>query len=281
MNGTVSDILFFLLTAILVALFFGWNFILKKLSFKYWFIHFKFFPKKISEKQQVCLSRNFSFYRKLKPYYQKSFDHRVAKFIKTYHFIPRQNFVLNDEIKTLIAGCYVKLTFGMNDFLASNFNKILIFPEYYFSKITGKNHIGEFNPQFNLIAFSWPDFLKGISNENDNYNLGIHEFSHAILELGIGSEMLSENDFREEHFTSFTNFGVGFRKIMLHFSSPHNFQLIKESAFFREYAFTDNYELLAVILEYFFESPKEFQLKFPRLFELVKEMINYNEVCFK
>jgi hypothetical protein len=35
------------------------------------------------------------------------------------------------------------------------------------------------------IVFSWKDFLEGYEYHNDNLNLGLHEFAHAIHFHGL------------------------------------------------------------------------------------------------
>ena len=57
-------------------------------------------------------------------------------------------------------------------------------------------------------------------------------------------------------------------------------QKLIDSGFLRDYAYENQFEFVAVLLEYFFESPKEFKTKFPSIFLKVKHMINYNERCF-
>jgi Mlc titration factor MtfA (ptsG expression regulator) len=51
-------------------------------------------------------------------------------------------------------------------------------------------------------------------------------------------------------------------------------QLI-QSNYFRIYAFTNQFEFLAVILENFFETPLEFEKQFPDLYAKVVLMLNY------
>ena len=57
-------------------------------------------------------------------------------------------------------------------------------------------------------------------------------------------------------------------------------QKLIDSGFLRDYAYENQFEFVAVLLEYFFESPQEFKAKFPSIFLRVKHMINYNEKCF-
>jgi Mlc titration factor MtfA (ptsG expression regulator) len=55
---------------------------------------------------------------------------------------------------------------------------------------------------------------------------------------------------------------------------------IKDSGFFREYAFTNSTEFISVVMEYFFEDPKGLKTKFPDLYQRLKTMLNYDENCF-
>ncbi len=41
-------------------------------------------------------------------------------------------------------------------------------------------HKGEFNPKIRAMVMSWEDFEKGFRIADDNRNLGIHEFMHAM-----------------------------------------------------------------------------------------------------
>ncbi|MNE98397.1 Protein MtfA [compost metagenome] len=48
--------------------------------------------------------------------------------------------------------------------------------------------------------------------------------------------------------------------------------------YFRAYAYENQFEFLAVVLEHFFESPEIFQKEFPELYERVRRMINFTFV---
>jgi Mlc titration factor MtfA (ptsG expression regulator) len=54
----------------------------------------------------------------------------------------------------LIAATFVMLTFGMRHYLIDVFDKIIIYPQPYFSTIK-EYHKGEFNPGMKLLVFSW------------------------------------------------------------------------------------------------------------------------------
>ncbi|WP_299176425.1 zinc-dependent peptidase [uncultured Chryseobacterium sp.] len=256
------------------GLFFGVEKVRKVVSRNPRYIHYNFFAKKLSESQKNIIWRHYSFYRRLKPEFQRSFDTRVYSFLERYQIIGRQGMEADEEKKILIASCYAQLTFGMHVYLNKSFNKILLYPDYYYSNITKNNHLGEFNPHLKVIVFSWKHFFEGIKIDDNNYNLGIHEFSHAILSSSritrSRSQTVAEHDFEK-----------GYRRIMELLKDKSKYAQLYNSGYLRKYAFANNDEFISVILEHFFETPDEFRTKFPDLFQMVKEMINYREEWFQ
>ncbi len=227
-----------------------------------------FYPlglKKLNNHQRFILEQNFKFYQRLTLKRKTYFEHRVCKFIQTYEFIGN-DISITDEIKILIAGTYIKLTFGMRKYLLDNFNKIIIYPNIYRSKYTNENHKGEFNPKLKIIVFSWKDFLKGFQNDSDNINLGLHEFTHAIHFNSLKSNEMSAIVFFDE-----------FQKILKILKDQKAIQKIQNANYFRDYAYENQFEFLAVLLEHFFETPHVFKKEFPDLFEHVGKMINFDE----
>ncbi len=51
---------------------------------------------------------------------------------------------------------------------------------------------------------------------------------------------------------------------------------LDKTRYFRSYAFTNEYEFMAVLAEYFIESPKEFKTHFPKLYNHSKKLLNFN-----
>ena len=230
------------------------------------FVHMYFIKKKLPRYKKEFLE-HVAFYRKLDPKYQSYFEHRLAKFIRSYEFIERDGFKLTPEAKVLIAASYVKLTFGMRRYSSSTFNKIIIYPSTYYSVITKQYHKGEFNPALKLIIFSWEDFLKGEIITNDNLNLGIHEFTHALTFHGKKSKDKSAKIFYRV-----------FLEIIKFMKNPANSTAILQSNYFRDYANTNALEFLSVIMEHFFETPEDLKKNFPVLYYKIEKMLNYKAI---
>lgn len=230
------------------------------------FVHLYFIKKKLPKYKKDFL-QDVSFYRKLTPKYQRYFEHRLVQFMRNYDFIERDGFRLTPETKVLIASSYVKLTFGMRKFTSSTFNKIIVYPSSYYSAITQQYHKGEFNPGLKLVVFSWEDFLLGEIITNDNINLGIHEFTHALTFHGKKSKDKSAKIFYRV-----------FLEIIKFMKNPVNSSAIIESNYFRDYANTNALEFLSVIMEHFFETPVELKQKFPELYFKIERMLNYKAI---
>ncbi|MBP0905451.1 zinc-dependent peptidase [Mariniflexile gromovii] len=228
--------------------------------------HFYFRLKRLNQNQKDVLQHQFSFYKKLNAIEKKHFNHRVASFISDKHFIGRDGLIINDDIKILISATAVMLTFGFRDFYIGIISKIVVYPKAFYSNTNQAYHKGEFNPRLETLVLSWEDFLKGFSNSTDNVNLGIHEFTHAIH---INS--------MKEHDVSSTIFSDSFKELsdMLAESEPLRNRLMA-SNYFRKYAFTNQFEFLAVVIENFIETPQTFKTEFPNVYSKVKQMLNFN-----
>lgn len=226
------------------------------------------FLKKLSDSDKLLLEANSPFYQKLKPKYKKYFEHRVDTFIEKTEFSTR-DISINREMKLSIAAVYIQLTFGMKNYLNQLIQQIIIYPGVYLSTHTNTYYKGEFNPSLKTIVFSWEDFKAGIDISNDNLNLGLHEFTHALHFATLKSDKPTHIFFNET-----------LKNLFLSFSNESLRKDLLNSGFLRAYAFENKYEFVAVLLEHFFESPEELKQKFPSVYIKVKEMLNYNEAIF-
>lgn len=227
------------------------------------YLYFYPFPHKLTVSQQKILDDNLPYYRRLTDSRKRNFDHRVSEFLSVYHFHGK-GIVVTDEMRIMVASTFVMLTFGMRKYLTDVFDKIIIYPESYHSTVNDAQHKGEFNPQLKAVVFSWKDFYEGYREGSDNLNLGIHEFGHVLHYHGVKAGDTSARIFAKQYSL-----------IMKEVNYPPNAKKLVDSTYFRIYAYTNQFEFIAVILEHFFESPLAFKKEFPQLFNNVRLMINY------
>lgn len=257
--------------AILLALIL--SFVLKMIEILYvmkyrkpFYVHFPFFLTQLSQEQKKILLNDFAFYNRLSSKHKRYFEHRVASFIKDKEFVGRETLQVTQEMELLISATAVMLTFGFRDYYIGLISTIFIYPETFYSTVNDAYHKGEFNPRLEALVLSWSDFKKGFHIKDDNLNLGIHEFTHAI----------HLNSLKERDISS-TLFSDSFKELTALLATDDSIrkQLV-DSAYFRTYAFTNQFEFVAVIIENFIETPQEFQSQFPEIYFKVKQMLNFN-----
>ena len=108
-------------------------------------------------------------------------------------------------------------------------------------------------------------FKEGVDDPSDQNNLGIHEFTHAIHLNCLKKRDVSSLIFRST-----------FNELIRIISDKEQGNKLVESHFLRNYAFTNQFEFLAVTIESFIETPKEFKSKFPKIYSKIKQMLNFN-----
>lgn len=221
---------------------------------------------KLSKLQKEILVKKVDFYRKLNKVHQEHFEHRLATFIRTYEFIGRDGYEINAETKVLIGSSYTMLTFGKRKFITDVFRRIIIYPDQFLSTITHRKHKGEFNPRYKTVVFSWRHFMESFTIKNDNINLAIHEFTHIIHIKSLKKRDESSMVFKRE-YQRLINYLQENEKVRKH---------ILESNYFRRYAFENQYEFVAVLIESFIETPQQFKRKFPSIYRKIKRMLNFN-----
>lgn len=217
-------------------------------------------PVPVQYKQ--ILQKYFSYYQRLSPQNKAKFERKVAQFIYGKRFIPRNVNEVTIEAKVLIAASAVQLTFGLPDVYLRYFNKILVYPNDYYSSITKRYHKGEVNPRFGIIVLSWQSFIDGYIQPYDSKNLGLHEMAHALrLEVLIRSEEIPP--FESELLDQFDDYAQRFCK---------DGQVIGGN-FFRPYACTDEHEFFSVAVENFFERSQAFKDQIPELYHIMVRLL--------
>lgn len=222
------------------------------------------FLRNLEKVYKPTISKNFSFYNSLCPKNKLLFERRVQKFIDLKQFIPRGGIKeITLEMKAMIAGSAIQLTFGYPDVYFRHFWRILIYPDDYYSTITHKYHKGEVNIK-GIIVLSWKSFKDGFADLSDGRNLGFHEMAHVLRLINIVEN--DEYDFYD-------------RQIMDQFEKEAQMETIKllnstdNLSLFRKYGTTNIDEFFSVAVECFFEKPLDFKEYNPKLYSLLTKIL--------
>lgn len=207
------------------------------------------------------LQKYFRYYQMLSPPNKGKFERKVCNFLYSKRFIPRNIDEVTIEAKILIAASAVQLTFGLPGIYLQHFDKILVYPNEYYSSITQRYHKGEVNPRFGIVVLSWKNFVEGYASDADSVNLGLHEMAHALrLENIIRN---SEYQFFDEGLVQ--KFDELARNICRNLSDYGNF--------FRHYACANEHEFFSVAIENFFERPQAFKKQLPELYVVLTRLL--------
>ncbi len=199
------------------------------------------------------LLSEFPYFKRLDVKKRELLCARTEKFIELTKFVGKQDLVVTDKMKVLIAACSQQLTLSFKDnYLYNHFERILVYPEKYFSPFSKTQNVGEMNTA-GLLIFSWADFYDGIKID-DNKNVGLHEFAHALEFIDIAQKDT------DERFSYALD-----KEFMVAYDYIKN---RPQEHFFRSYAATNRAEFFAVATEYFFESPLDFSRAHPDIFAL-------------
>ena len=232
------------------------------------FRHYMVF-KKLNEDQKSILEHDFSFFGKLSKKHKRQFEHRVATFISEKKFIGRDELVVTEKMKVLIAAVGCMLSFGRKNYNYGLIEYVLLYPDTFYSAMNDSYHKGEFNPREKALVLSWKDFAEGYEITDDKLNLGIHEFMHAMqLEAKQSRDIDSSRLIKH------------FQKILKRLTNQEVKDKLDETQFFRAYAFTNQYEFLAVMAEYFIEAPSDFKSHFPKLYSHTRKLLNFTYVGY-
>lgn len=226
----------------------------------FFFIKAMFYAK-LSEDEKIALAKYNPYYASLSEKLKREFEGRVAKYKMHKNFYYAVDSTRNKKIVVLLISSYaVQLTFGLKKYLMGYFDEIHIYKESFM--YLGYDLSGLTSGRRRTIYFSESALLKSLDNPHDGFHIAFHEFAHAIQ---------ISNDFRRVYFN------------IRHYISlieyiRNNFYLIQLDGtdFFPYYAFKNEEELYACSIEKFFEQAQEFNEKYPRLYEIITQLLNQN-----
>jgi hypothetical protein len=213
------------------------------------------------EELNVFLADYFSYYRTLDISLKVRFVDRLLAFIHSKSFISPKGMNITNKVKAIVSASAIQLTLGLENWKLNYFETIIIFPSEFKNQMSGLTLKGETNLS-GFVSLSWKNFIEGYQIPNDNLNLGLHEFTHALRFSGVRGHETDE--FFSAYFTKWYAFA--------------NAEFLKlkngEGSIFRKYGGANINEFLSVAIEHFFESPLEFEEYHPDLYSATAILLN-------
>ncbi|MRI02296.1 hypothetical protein GH721_17255 [Kriegella sp. EG-1] len=222
--------------------------------------------KPLTPTEKIFLSTTFPIYLKLPPILKEKCDQRISWFRSRKKMVFYGEVKNDNELKLLLSASAVLMTLGLKHFkMTRSVLRIIIYPSKYYSRINKRHHLGEYNPRLKAVIFSAETVLKGFRIPDDNINLAIHEFGHAL-----SFEMMKKSAWEARRFR------VGMRKIKMLFTQEGFREKMASSEYFRAYGLTNLQEFFAVAVENYVETPNDFLHNFPELYAILQRMLNFD-----
>jgi len=203
----------------------------------------------------------FAYYKTLEDQWRQVFRSRCIEFIADKSIIGAEGFEPNNKVKAIVAACAVQLTLGLTTWDLNYFETIILHPDDFENKPSGLKFRGETNLA-GFIRLSWRGFIAGYKVTDDNINLGLHEFTHALRFNAIKHH---EQDYFVEHY---------FNKWQAAAAEAYYDIKNNRTTIFRKYGGTNMNEFMSVCIEHYFESPEEIKTKYPYLYYCTAILLN-------
>jgi len=221
--------------------------------------------KPLTPNEITFLQENLPLYDSFTKKEKDKFHERLSWFRTYKKFVFYGKQPDKEQLKLLIAGIAILLTMGFKDYKMSRaLLRIIVYPTQYFSRIKRRHHFGEYNPRLKSLIFAADRLKKGFEIADDNLNLGVHEFAHAL-----------SFDLSRKRSWEARKFRLGLRRMYELIAKPDFKTRMEKTTYFREYSKTNIQEFFAVVTENYLETPEIFQKEFPQLYVTLKKMLNY------
>lgn len=215
------------------------------------------------------LNHKYPYYTRLPWKLKMKFLRLARDHYEYFEFVSRNKLKLTRAMKAIISSAASQLVLFLPPESLTYFEKIIVYPDYYHSRLTHRRHKGEVNPGMKIIVFSWRGIAEGMKITNDGINLLLHEFAHALwLEHKLTGHIYDVLD--AGWVKKFEDYAV---QEMTHLQ-------LNEDHFFRKYAFENMEEFFAVAVENFFERPAEFKQAQEKLYVILAQLFKQDPLYF-
>lgn len=209
------------------------------------------------------------YYKKLTPAERKRFEWRVYYFITStrieFKHFKKSQLINYTAARYLIASVATQIALFLSEDSYDAFHTVIIYPDKYYSPVTGKYHKGETNPSAGVMVLSWNSLNSGFASYSDGINLLMHELAHALwLEHTLLGYSIFDAEAMEEYEVRAAVVTADMQQT--------------EEHFLRRYALTNEEEFFAVSVENFFERPVQFKRALPELYTTLVNLFKHDPI---
>jgi Mlc titration factor MtfA (ptsG expression regulator) len=223
----------------------------------------------ITPVQKEILTDNIRFYNHLNDTDKLYFEDKIEQFLDAVR-IEGVGLKLTDTDRIMVAASAVIPIFGFKDWTYRNITNVLLYPdtfnkdfEFEGNEGDGRNIMGMVGSGYmnGQMILSRAALTKGFSKNSGKDNTGIHEFVHLLDKADGATDGVPEGFLEHEYVEPWVK--------MMH---QEIFKINKGRSDIDIYATTNEAEFFAVVSEYFFSKPDQFQTKHPELYDMLSKV---------
>ncbi len=213
---------------------------------------------------RALLTQHVAFYNRLNPLERTKFENRVHVFLLNVQIVGIETEVTHLDRILIASGAIIPI-FGFDSWHYSNLRVIELHPDQFLIPNTQQyaNGLVGWGAMEGKVKLSRKALVHGFYDNNDQKNVAIHEFVH-VLDMQDGT------------------IDGKLKKVMKEIDIKPWLQIIhtKMSAIeagnssIRDYGAASHAEFLAVVSEFFFESPQKMKTEHPELYRVLDQFYN-------
>ncbi|GGH16450.1 M90 family metallopeptidase [Mucilaginibacter phyllosphaerae] len=222
----------------------------------------------LTDTQKQLLIQHIEYYNKLSDTDKLYFEDRVEQFLDAVN-IEGVGLELNDTDRMMVASSAVIPIFAFKDWTYRNVTNVLLYPNTFDKEFQFEGNEGEGRNIMGMVGSGYMNgqmilsrnaLVKGFSKNNGKENTGIHEFVHLLDKADGATDGIPEGFLPTEYIKPWIS--------MMH-QEIHKIEAGRSDI--DVYATTNEAEFFAVVSEYFFEKPEQFQTKHPELYNMLSK----------
>ncbi|MET3978321.1 Mlc titration factor MtfA (ptsG expression regulator) [Mucilaginibacter sp. UYP25] len=222
----------------------------------------------LTDAQKQLLTQHIDYYNKLSDTDKLYFEDRIEQFLDAIR-IEGVGLEITDTDRIMIASSAVIPIFAFKDWTYRNLTNVLLYPDTFDKEFQfegngseGRNIMGMVGSGYmnGQMILSRSALIKGFSENNGKENTGIHEFVHLLDKSDGATDGIPEGFMLHEYVEPWVR--------MMH-QEIHKIEEGRSDI--DVYATTNEAEFFAVVSEYFFEKPEQFQTKHPELYDILSK----------
>jgi len=223
----------------------------------------------LTDTQKQLLTQNINYYNKLSDTDKLYFEDKIEQFLHAVN-IEGVGLEIDDTDRILVAASAVIPIFGFKDWSYRNVTNVLLYPDTFDKDFQYEGNEGEGRSILGMVGTGYMNgqmilsrnaLVKGFSKNGGKENTGIHEFVHLLDKADGATDGIPEGFLQHEYTAPWVK--------MMH-QEIHKIESGRSDI--DVYATTNEAEFFAVVSEYFFEKPDQFQAKHPELYGMLSKV---------